>query len=138
MDWFQIGKAVHQGCILSSCLFNLHAEYIMQNAWMKGWMKHKLESRLPGEIPITSDMQMTITSDMAWNLKTLAPWKKKYDKPRQCVKKQSHVFADKCSYSQKDSFSSIHIPVQLWELVHNEGSALKNWCFRIVALEKTL
>ena len=32
MDWFQIGKGVHQGCILSPCLFNLHAEYIMQNA----------------------------------------------------------------------------------------------------------
>jgi len=30
-DWFQIGKGVHQGCILSSCLFNLHAEYIMRN-----------------------------------------------------------------------------------------------------------
>ena len=32
MDWLQIGKGVHQGCILSSCLFNLHAEYIMRNA----------------------------------------------------------------------------------------------------------
>ena len=32
MDWFQIGKGVHQGCILSRCLFNLHAEYIMRNA----------------------------------------------------------------------------------------------------------
>ena len=31
-DWFQIGKGVHQGCILSSCLFNLYAEYIMRNA----------------------------------------------------------------------------------------------------------
>ena len=31
-DWFQIGKAVRQGCILSPCLFNLHAEYIMLNA----------------------------------------------------------------------------------------------------------
>ena len=31
MDWFQIGKGVHQGCILSPCLFNLYAEYIMQN-----------------------------------------------------------------------------------------------------------
>ena len=31
-DWFQIGKGVRQGCILSSCLFNLHAEYIMRNA----------------------------------------------------------------------------------------------------------
>ena len=32
MDWFQIGKGVHQGCILSLCLFNLYAEYIVQNA----------------------------------------------------------------------------------------------------------
>ena len=31
-DWFQIGKGVHQGCMLSSCLFNLYAEYIMRNA----------------------------------------------------------------------------------------------------------
>ena len=55
-DWFQIRKGVHQGCILSPCLFNLYAEYIIRNA---GWIKHKLESRLPGEISITSDMQMT-------------------------------------------------------------------------------
>ena len=55
-DWFQIGKRVRQGCILSPCLFNLHAEYIMRNA---GLEKHKLESRLLGEILITSDMQMT-------------------------------------------------------------------------------
>ena len=33
-DWFQIRKGVHQGCILSPCLFNLYAEYIMQNAWL--------------------------------------------------------------------------------------------------------
>ena len=32
MDWFKIGKGVQQGCILSPCLFNVHAEYIMQNA----------------------------------------------------------------------------------------------------------
>ena len=54
-DWFKIGKGVHQGCILSP-LFNLYAEYIMQNA---GLVKPNLESRLPGEISITSDMQMT-------------------------------------------------------------------------------
>ena len=35
-DWFQIGKGVHQGCILSPCRFNLYAEYIMQNARMDG------------------------------------------------------------------------------------------------------
>ena len=55
-DWVQIGKGVRQGCILSLCSFNLYAEYIMRNA---GWTKHKLESRLLGEIAITSDMQMT-------------------------------------------------------------------------------
>jgi len=49
-DWFQIGKGVRQGCILSSCLFNLYAEYIMK---MLDWMKHKLESRMLGEISIT-------------------------------------------------------------------------------------
>ena len=32
MDWFQIGEGIHQGCILSPCLFNLYAEYIMWNA----------------------------------------------------------------------------------------------------------
>ena len=32
MNWFQIGKGVHQGCTLSLCLFNLYAEHIMQNA----------------------------------------------------------------------------------------------------------
>ena len=34
MDWFKIGKRVGQDCILSSCLFNLYAEYIMWNAWL--------------------------------------------------------------------------------------------------------
>ena len=56
MNWFQIGKGVRQGCILSPCLFNLYAEYISE---MLGWMKHKLELSLPGEIQITSDMQIT-------------------------------------------------------------------------------
>ena len=54
-DWFQIKKGVHQGCILSPYLFNLYKEYIIQNARLE----HKLDSRLPGKIPITSDMQMT-------------------------------------------------------------------------------
>ena len=54
-DCFQIGKGVHQGCILSSYLFNFYAEYIMRNA---GLDEAQTGSRLPGEISITSDMQM--------------------------------------------------------------------------------
>ena len=54
---FQIGKGVHQGYILSSCLLNLYAEHIMQ---MPGWVKHKLESRWLGEISKISDMQKTL------------------------------------------------------------------------------
>ena len=138
-------------------------------------MKHNLESRLLGEISITSDMQMTppltveseeelksslmkqkeesekaglklniqktknmasglITSqqteeekveavtdfiffgskitvdgDCSHEIKTLAPWKKSYDKPRQCIKKQRHYFAEKVSYSQSYGFSSSHV-----------------------------
>ena len=53
-DWFQIGKGVRQGCISSPCLFNLYTEYILRNT---GLEEHKLESRLPGEISITLDMQ---------------------------------------------------------------------------------
>ena len=55
-DWFQIGKGVHQGCILSPCLFNLYAEYIMKNARLD---EAQAEIKIQGEISITSDMQMT-------------------------------------------------------------------------------
>ena len=54
-DWFQIGKGVHQGCILSPCLFNLYAEYIMRNA---GLDDAQAVIKIAG-ISITSDMQMT-------------------------------------------------------------------------------
>ena len=55
-DWFQIEKGVHWGCILSPCLFNFYAVYIMWNA---GWMKYELEWRFLGEISVTSNIQMT-------------------------------------------------------------------------------
>ena len=56
IDWFQIRKGVCQGCILSPCLFNLYAEYIMRNA---GLNEVQAEIKMLGEISITSDMQMT-------------------------------------------------------------------------------
>ena len=58
-DWFQIRKGVRQSCILSPCLFNLYAEYIMRNAGLdEARFIQLLESRLLGEISIASDMQM--------------------------------------------------------------------------------
>ena len=69
-----------------------------------------------------------------WNKNTLAPWKKSYDQPRQHIKKQRHYSADKGLSSQGFGFSSSH--VQMWELDHKEGWALKNWCFWTVVLEK--
>ena len=55
-DWFQIGKGVCQGCILSPCLFNLYAEYIMQNASLD---KAQGGIKISGEISVTSDTQIT-------------------------------------------------------------------------------
>ena len=66
----------------------------------------------------------------------LAPWKKSYDKTRQCIKKQRHYFADKGPLSQSYGFSSSH--VWIWELDHKESWVPKNWCFWIVVLERLL
>ena len=58
-DWFQTGKGVRQGCILSPA----YLTYMQSTSCeMPGWMKLKLESKLPGEISITSDIQMTTPS----------------------------------------------------------------------------
>ena len=56
-DWFQIGKGVHQGCILSPCLFNFYAEYIMRNYGLEEAQAGIKIAR--GEISVTSDTQMT-------------------------------------------------------------------------------
>ena len=66
----------------------------------------------------------------------LAPWKKNYDIPKQWIKKVRYHFDDKNPYSQSYGFSSSC--VWLWELDHKEDWVLKNWCFQIVVLKKTL
>ena len=66
----------------------------------------------------------------------LASLKNSYDKPRQCIKKQRHNFANKGPYSQSYGFSSSYI--QMWKLDRKEGWAPKNWYFWTVVLEEAL
>ena len=68
--------------------------------------------------------------------KTLAPWKKSCDEPRQHIKNQRPHFANKGSYRRSYGFSSSR--VWLWELDHKEGWMPKNWCFWAAVLKKTL
>ena len=67
-DWFQIEKGARQGCLLSPCLFNLNAEYIMRNAGLK---EAQAEIKIAGRNIITSDMQMTppLWQEMKKNLR---------------------------------------------------------------------
>ena len=67
----------------------------------------------------------------AMKKKTLAPWKKSYDQPRQ----QRHYFANKGPSSQSYGFSSSHI--WMWELDYKESWAPKDWSFWTVVLKKT-
>ena len=67
-----------------------------------------------------------------WNSKTLAPWKKSCDKPRQCIKKQRHYFADKGLSSQSHGFSSSRVWVS-WTIKkaeHRRIDAFELWCWR--------
>ena len=84
-DWFQIRKGVHQGCILTP----YYLTYMQSTSCeMLGWMKHKLESTVPGEISITSDMtslvvQMvkhlpTMWETQVWSLVRKIPWRRKW------------------------------------------------------------
>ena len=65
-----------------------------------------------------------------------APWKKSYDQPRHCIKKQRHYFANKVLSSQRYGFSSSHI--WMWEWAYKESQVPKNCCFWTVVLERTL
>ena len=76
----------------------------------------------------------TVTAAM--KLKDASTRKKSYDKPRQCIKKQRHHFANKGLYSQSCGFSSSPIGMQV--LDHKKGWMVKNWYFWTVVLEKPL
>ena len=63
-DWFQIGKGVNQGCILSPCLFNLYAEYIMWNAWLdEAQARIKIAGRNINNLRYADDTTLMAESD---------------------------------------------------------------------------
>ena len=68
--------------------------------------------------------------------RTLAPWKKSYDKPRQHIKKQRHYFVDKGPSSKSYGFYSSQAGI--WELDYKESWVPKDWCFWTMVLETTL
>ena len=95
--------------------------------------------QIDGEIVtdfILRGSKITVDGDCSHEIKTLAPWKKIYDQPRQHIKKQRHYFVGGGPSSQSYSFSSSH--VWMWELDYEGNWELKNWLFWTVVLEKTL
>ena len=67
-DWFQIGKGVHQGCILSTCLFNLYAEYIMRNT---GLEEAQAEIKIAGRNNLRYADDTTLMAESEEELKSL-------------------------------------------------------------------
>ena len=82
-DWFKIGKGARQVCILSSCLFNLYAEYIK---WKSGLDEAPAGIKMLGEISITSDMKMT---PPLWQM-VKRNWRASWWKWKRRVKKLSY------------------------------------------------
>ena len=73
--------------------------------------------------------EINTNGDCSHEIKTLAPWKNSYDKPRQCIKKQRHHFADKGPYSPSYDFSSNHV----WTIkkaTHQRIDAFAQQCWR--------
>ena len=104
------GKGYHQGCILLPCLFNLYAEYIMRNNGLK---KHKLESRLLGEISITSD-DTTLMAESEEELKSFL----------MKVKEESEKVALKLNIQKTKIMASG--PITSWEI---DGETVSDFIF---------
>ena len=85
---------------------------------------------------ILGGSKITADGNCSHEIKTLTPWKRSYDQPRQHIKKQRHYFANKSPSSQSYGFNSSH--VWMWELDYKESWVPENWCFLTVVLEKTL
>ena len=118
MDWFQIGKGIHQGCILSTCLFNLYAEYIIQNARLdESQAEIKIAGRKISNLRYADDT--TLIAESEEELKSLLK-----------VKKESEKAGLKHSIQKTKIMASGHITS--WRIVRNSDTfyflGLHNHC----------
>ena len=125
---------VKEECEKAGLKFNVEKMKILASSPITSWQIDG-ETREIVRNFIFLGSKITADGDCSHEIKTLAPWKKSYDKPRQCIKKQRRYFTNKGPNNQNYGFSSSH--VWMWELDHKEGWMLKNWCFWTVVLEKT-
>ena len=108
MDWFKIGKGVCQGCILSPCLFNLYAEYIMQNAGLdEAQAGIKIARRNINNLRYTDDTTLMVESEE--ELKSLL-MKVKRREWKSWLKTQH-------SKNEDHSIKSYHFAANRWEIM---------------------
>ena len=86
---------------------NIHKTKIMASGPITSWQIHKETVETVADF-IFLGSKITADGDCSHEIKN-APWKKSYDKPRQCIKQQRHYFANKGLYSQSYCFSSSHV-----------------------------
>ena len=112
-DWFQIGKGVHQGCILSLCLFNLHAKYIMKNAGQEEAQAGiKIAGRNINHLRYADDT--TLMAESEEKLKSLL----------MKVKEESEKVGLKLNIQKTEIMASG--PITLWEI---EGETVSDFIF---------
>ena len=122
MDWFQIGKGVRQGCILSPCLFNLDAEYVMQNVGLdEAQTGIKITRRNINNLRYADDMTLMAESE---ELKSLL----------MKVKEESEKVALKCNIHKTKILASI--PITSWQIDRETMETVKDFIlggFKITA-----
>jgi len=116
----------------------------------KSWLKFNIQKMIIPLSPITSwqideetmetvthfiflGSKITADGDCSHEIKTLAPWKKSYNQPRQLIKKQRHYFTSKGLYSQSYSFSVVMYGYESWTIKkaeHQRIDAFELWCWR--------
>ena len=92
----------------SGLKFNIQKIKIIESTPITSWQKDGEKVEIVSDF-IFLGSKITVDGDYSHKTKSLAPWKKSYDKPRKHIKKQRHYFADKGPYIQSCGFSSSHV-----------------------------